>query len=50
MVTPHIAGNSVNTTRATCIAIAETVIDALNGNYDPSRVVNRQALPSSATG
>ena len=48
MVTPHVAGNSVNTTRATCIAIAETVIDALNGEYIPGRIVNPETLPSAS--
>ncbi|HJQ46786.1 MAG TPA: NAD(P)-dependent oxidoreductase [Amycolatopsis sp.] len=50
MVTPHIAGNSVNTTRATCVAIAETVISALNGTFDVARVVNGEVLTGASGG
>jgi D-3-phosphoglycerate dehydrogenase / 2-oxoglutarate reductase len=48
MVTPHIAGNTRTSTHATCRAIATTVIDALNGTFDPERVVNPEVLEGVA--
>jgi phosphoglycerate dehydrogenase-like enzyme len=44
MVTPHISGNSAATTRATCVSIAETVVQALNGDMSSAHLVNPTVL------
>jgi D-3-phosphoglycerate dehydrogenase len=44
MVTPHISGNSAATTRETCVSIAETVVQALNGDMSSAHLVNPTVL------